>query len=119
MAAIRWAPPTPLPSLPLRPPVPTHPTHPCPPHPPTHAQVRELASRARQNKLQPEEFQGGSFTISNLGMYGIDKFSAIINPPQVGAGRLPSVGGGVRRGTVGPAIAASSQRQHVGLGQLG
>jgi pyruvate dehydrogenase E2 component (dihydrolipoamide acetyltransferase) len=44
--------------------------------------VRELAARARANKLKPEEFQGGSFSVSNLGMYGIDSFSAIINPPQ-------------------------------------
>jgi pyruvate dehydrogenase E2 component (dihydrolipoamide acetyltransferase) len=44
--------------------------------------VKELAGRARANKLKPEEFQGGSFTISNLGMFGIDFFSAVINPPQ-------------------------------------
>ncbi|KAJ2599537.1 pyruvate dehydrogenase complex dihydrolipoamide acetyltransferase component (E2) [Coemansia sp. RSA 1722] len=44
--------------------------------------VRDLATRARANKLKPEEFQGGSFTISNLGMYGITSFSAIINPPH-------------------------------------
>lgn len=47
------------------------------------AEVRELAGKARANKLKPEEFQGGTFTISNLGMFGIDHFSAIINPPQV------------------------------------
>lgn len=46
------------------------------------AEVRELAGRARANKLRPEEFMGGSFSISNLGMYGVDSFSAIINPPQ-------------------------------------
>ena len=44
--------------------------------------MRELAGRARANKLKPEEFQGGSFSISNLGMFGVDKFFAIINPPQ-------------------------------------
>ncbi|KAL3309844.1 hypothetical protein Ciccas_011600 [Cichlidogyrus casuarinus] len=44
--------------------------------------VKELASRAKANKLRPEEFQGGTFTISNLGMFGISNFSAIINPPQ-------------------------------------
>ena len=44
--------------------------------------MKDLARRARENKLAPEEFQGGSFSISNLGMYGIEKFSAIINPPQ-------------------------------------
>ncbi|GAA5944407.1 uncharacterized protein JCM15063_000945 [Sporobolomyces koalae] len=46
------------------------------------AQAKELASRARDGKLKPEEYQGGSFTISNLGMMGIDSFTAIINPPQ-------------------------------------
>ncbi|KAL4449482.1 hypothetical protein ABPG77_007126 [Micractinium sp. CCAP 211/92] len=46
------------------------------------AEVRELAGRARANRLKPEEFQGGSFSISNLGMFGVDKFFAIINPPQ-------------------------------------
>nr|CAG8437061.1 2105_t:CDS:2 [Entrophospora candida]CAG8466595.1 2894_t:CDS:2 [Entrophospora candida] len=45
-------------------------------------QVKELAGRAREGKLTPEEYQGGSFTISNLGMYGIKSFTAIINPPQ-------------------------------------
>lgn len=46
------------------------------------AEVRELAKRARQGKLSPEEYQGGSFTISNLGMYSISEFVAVINPPQ-------------------------------------
>jgi pyruvate dehydrogenase E2 component (dihydrolipoamide acetyltransferase) len=50
--------------------------------------VRELAGKARANKLQPHEFTGGSFTISNLGMFNVDRFCAIINPPQVGG--LPS-----------------------------
>ncbi|CAG8537950.1 7890_t:CDS:2 [Ambispora leptoticha] len=45
-------------------------------------QVKELAGRAREGKLAPHEFQGGSFSISNLGMYGIKSFTAIINPPQ-------------------------------------
>ncbi len=54
-------------------------------------EMKELALRARDNKLMPEEFQGGGFTISNLGMYSIKDFCAIINPPQscilaVGAG---------------------------------
>jgi pyruvate dehydrogenase E2 component (dihydrolipoamide acetyltransferase) len=44
--------------------------------------VRDLATRARDNKLKPDEFQGGSFTISNLGMFGVSEFSAVINPPQ-------------------------------------
>ncbi|KAL4515178.1 hypothetical protein Ndes2526B_g09615 [Nannochloris sp. 'desiccata'] len=46
------------------------------------SEVRDLAGRARENKLKPEEFQGGSFSISNLGMFGVDQFYAIINPPQ-------------------------------------
>ena len=41
-----------------------------------------LAEKARSGKLQPQEFQGGTFTISNLGMYGIKSFTAVINPPQ-------------------------------------
>lgn len=44
--------------------------------------VKELAHRAKNGKLQPHEYQGGSFSISNLGMMGIKKFSAVINPPQ-------------------------------------
>jgi len=54
------------------------------------AAVRDLADRARIGKLKLHEFQGGCFTISNLGMYGISEFSAIINPPQCG---ILAVGG--------------------------
>ncbi|CEP14579.1 hypothetical protein [Parasitella parasitica] len=46
------------------------------------SQVKDMAKRARDGKLAPAEYQGGSFTISNLGMYGISNFTAIINPPQ-------------------------------------
>ena len=54
-------------------------------------EVKDLAGRARDGKLKPEEFMGGTFTVSNLGMFGIKEFGAIINPPQscilaVGAG---------------------------------
>ncbi|KAI1295368.1 Pyruvate dehydrogenase protein X component, mitochondrial [Halotydeus destructor] len=57
------------------------------------ATVRELADRAKQGKLKPHEFQGGSFSISNLGMFGIAEFCAVINPPQsailaIGGSRL-------------------------------
>lgn len=45
--------------------------------------VTTLAQKARSNKLQPNEFQGGTFTVSNLGMFGVKNFTAIINPPQV------------------------------------
>jgi pyruvate dehydrogenase E2 component (dihydrolipoamide acetyltransferase) len=48
------------------------------------AQVAELAERARAGRLRQEELEGGSFSISNLGMYGVDEFSAILNPPQAG-----------------------------------
>lgn len=44
--------------------------------------VKSLAARAREGKLQPQEFQGGTFTVSNLGMFDVTHFSAIINPPQ-------------------------------------
>lgn len=46
------------------------------------AEIRALAKKAKEGKLQPIEFQGGSFTVSNLGMYGVTNFQAIINPPQ-------------------------------------
>lgn len=45
-------------------------------------EMKDLAKRARENKLKPEEFQGGGFSISNLGMYGVSTFQAIVNPPQ-------------------------------------
>lgn len=56
--------------------------------------VRDLAGRARDGKLQPHEYQGGTFCISNLGMFGIDEFSAVINPPQAA---ILAVGGGTAR----------------------
>jgi pyruvate dehydrogenase E2 component (dihydrolipoamide acetyltransferase) len=46
------------------------------------AEVKELADKAKNKKLQPNEFEGNTFTISNLGMFGIDSFTAIINPPD-------------------------------------
>ncbi|KAG5385895.1 hypothetical protein IGI04_037365 [Brassica rapa subsp. trilocularis] len=54
-------------------------------------EVKELAQKARSGKLAPHEFQGGTFSISNLGMYPVDQFCAIINPPQAG---ILAVGGG-------------------------
>ncbi len=48
------------------------------------AEMKDLAARAKSGKLKPEEFQGGGFTISNMGMYGVKNFAAIINPPQAG-----------------------------------
>ena len=46
------------------------------------AEARDLAARAKNKKLRPEEMQNGTFSISNLGMYGIDAFAAVINPPE-------------------------------------
>jgi pyruvate dehydrogenase E2 component (dihydrolipoamide acetyltransferase) len=48
------------------------------------AEARELAGRARERRLKPEEYMGATFSISNLGMFGIDQFTAIINPPEAG-----------------------------------
>jgi len=61
------------------------------------SEMKDLAKRARENSLSPEEFQGGGFSISNLGMYGIKKFSAIINPPQ---GCIMAVGASSKRPVV-------------------
>ncbi|TPG61212.1 pyruvate dehydrogenase complex dihydrolipoamide acetyltransferase [Roseomonas nepalensis] len=47
-------------------------------------EMKDLAARAKSGKLKPEEFQGGGFSISNMGMFGVKEFSAIINPPQAG-----------------------------------
>ena len=48
------------------------------------AEGRELAQRARERKLKPEEYTGGTFSISNLGMFDVDQFTAVINPPEAG-----------------------------------
>jgi pyruvate dehydrogenase E2 component (dihydrolipoamide acetyltransferase) len=48
------------------------------------AESRALAKRARERKLKPEEYTGSTFSVSNLGMFGIDQFTAIINPPEAG-----------------------------------
>jgi pyruvate dehydrogenase E2 component (dihydrolipoamide acetyltransferase) len=60
-------------------------------------EMKDLASRARANKLKPEEFQGGTFTISNLGMFGVKEFAAIINPPQ---SCILAIGAGVQQPVV-------------------
>jgi pyruvate dehydrogenase E2 component (dihydrolipoamide acetyltransferase) len=57
-------------------------------------EMKDLATRARDRKLKPEEYQGGTFSLSNLGMFGISSFSSIINPPQ---GMILSVGAGEER----------------------
>jgi len=60
-------------------------------------EVKELAGRAREGALKPEEYSGGTFSISNLGMYGIKTFSAIVNPPE---GAILAVGGTEERAMV-------------------
>ena len=62
------------------------------------AEMKDLATRARDRKLAPHEYQGGSFAISNLGMMGIDNFDAVINPPH---GAILAVGAGVKKPVVG------------------
>ncbi len=57
-------------------------------------QMKELAERAKQGKLQPHEYQGGTASISNMGMFGIKQFDAVINPPQ---GMILAVGAGEKR----------------------
>ena len=62
------------------------------------AEMKDLAARARDRKLAPHEYQGGSFAISNLGMFGIDNFDAVINPPH---GAILAVGAGSKKPVVG------------------
>jgi len=73
------------------------------------AEIKELASRAKEGRLKPDEYKGGGFTVSNLGMYGVREFSAIINPPQacilaVGAGEERPI---IRDGKVAVAMVMS------------
>ena len=58
------------------------------------AEVKELAEKAKAGKLKPEEFTGGTFTVSNLGMFGVTQFAAIVNPPQAA---ILAVGGAEKR----------------------
>ena len=58
------------------------------------SEIKDLASRARDRKLLPSEYQGGSFAISNLGMMGVENFDAVINPPH---GSILAVGAGVKK----------------------
>ena len=73
-------------------------------------EMKDLAARARDRKLSPQEYQGGSFAISNLGMFGIENFDAVINPPH---GAILAVGAGVQKpvvqadGTLGVATVMS------------
>ncbi|MDG3441663.1 pyruvate dehydrogenase complex dihydrolipoamide acetyltransferase [Nitrospirillum amazonense] len=70
------------------------------------AEVKSLAAKAKEGKLKPEEFQGGTFSVSNLGMFGIKSFTSIINPPQ---SCILSVGAGEKRPVVkGDALAVAT-----------
>jgi pyruvate dehydrogenase E2 component (dihydrolipoamide acetyltransferase) len=60
--------------------------------------MKDLAARAKTRKLAPHEYQGGSFAISNLGMFGIENFDAVINPPH---GSILAVGAGIKTPVVG------------------
>ena len=62
-----------------------------------NSELQDLAERARSRKLKPEEYQGATFTISNLGMYGIEEFAAIVNPPE---GAILAVGSIVEKPVV-------------------
>jgi pyruvate dehydrogenase E2 component (dihydrolipoamide acetyltransferase) len=57
-------------------------------------EMKDLAARARDGKLKPEEYQGGTASLSNMGMYGIKQFEAVINPPQ---GMILAIGAGEKR----------------------
>lgn len=65
-------------------------------------EMKDLAARARAGKLRPEEFQGGTFSLSNLGMFGVKEFGAVINPPQ---GGILAVGAGEKR----PVVASNGE----------
>ncbi|HIN21152.1 MAG TPA: pyruvate dehydrogenase complex dihydrolipoamide acetyltransferase [Rhodospirillales bacterium] len=69
------------------------------------AETKALAARAREGKLQPDEYEGGTFTISNLGMFGVVSFNSIINPPQ---GAILSVGAGQQRPVIRNAALATA-----------
>jgi len=75
--------------------------------------VKDLAQRARNKRMKPEEFQGGTFTVSNLGSYGIDNFSAIINPPQ---GFILSIGAIVKKAVIDDCDQiVAGQRMSIGM----
>ena len=63
--------------------------------------MRDLAGRAKDRKLQPDEYQGGTFTVSNLGMFGVRQFAAIINPPQAA---ILAVGAAQKRVVPNPGV---------------
>lgn len=75
-------------------------------------EIKEMAGRARENKLHPNEFDGGTVTISNLGAWGIEAFDAIINPPQAA---ILSVGGIIEKPVVKDGAIVPGLRMNVGV----
>lgn len=75
-------------------------------------EIKEMAARARDNKLHPNEFDGGTVTISNLGAWGVDSFDAIINPPQAA---ILSVGGIIEKAVVKDGAIVPGLRMDLGL----
>ncbi|MFD1214053.1 2-oxo acid dehydrogenase subunit E2, partial [Arthrobacter sp. GCM10027362] len=76
------------------------------------AEAAELAGRARDGKLRPEEFKGGTFSVSNLGMYGIESFTAILNPPEAA---ILAVGATTAEAVVGEGVPETRQVMRVSL----
>jgi pyruvate dehydrogenase E2 component (dihydrolipoamide acetyltransferase) len=75
-------------------------------------EAKRLALRAKENSLKPEEYQGGSFTVSNLGMFGIKSFDAVINPPQAA---ILAVGGIFEKGVVEEGRVVAGNVMHLTL----
>jgi len=74
------------------------------------AEVKELAGRARERRLKPEEYTGGTFSVSNLGMFDIDHFTAIINPPEAG---ILAVGSIVEQAVVRQGVVVPGRRMRM------
>lgn len=75
-------------------------------------EIKEMAGRARENKLKPNEFDGGTVTISNLGAWGIESFDAIVNPPQAA---ILSVGGIIEKPVVKDGAIVPGLRMNLGV----
>ena len=75
-------------------------------------QVKDFAGRARDKKLMPNEFDGGTITVSNLGAWGIESFDAIVNPPQA---VILSVGAIVQKPVVKDGEIVIGQRMNIGV----
>ncbi len=75
-------------------------------------EIKAMAVRARDNKLKPNEFDGGTITISNLGAWGIDSFDAIVNPPQAA---IISVGGIIEKPVVKNGEIVPGMRMNIGM----